>query len=175
MVSAAAITALDSLRSRTFLPATLRIRWTSNRARLHRTKHCHLGQLLGNNFELPTGMSSVNVLRSPFRNCKMPAAFTSSHKIAAPPTHTLNKVKYLKKHASKLFHKKHFHPAGVTMEIWGKKPKIKNDKGRLEWQTRLLVISHKRLLILMTKDRTCMLDKNPKGCKSHVENYLGLR
>ncbi len=44
------------------------------------------------------------------------------------------------------------------MEVWVKKLKIKNDKGKLEWQKRLLVISQKRLFIVMEKPGTECLE-----------------
>ncbi len=118
----------------------------------------HLGQLLGNNFKLPTGMSSADVLRSPFKNKKDQSAFRSSDEITEPPKKTVKNVKTLKSRAAKLLRNKQFNPAGVTMEMWVKKLKVKNDKGKIEWQPRLLVVSNKRLFILMKKDETSVLD-----------------
>jgi hypothetical protein len=106
----------------------------------------HLALLLGGDFELPDGKTSVDVLRSPFTsnaNAEESAGLSQSSKCFG-----IN---------HKLFRGKATNPAGTKMQLWTKKFNTSNSKCNefdKAWQDRLLIVAEKRIFIVTRKLNT---------------------
>jgi hypothetical protein len=107
----------------------------------------HLAFLLGNQFVLPEGKNSVDVLRMPF-NGPVPDDEL--------PESTLNSRKFSTYFDSNLFLNKPSNLTGTKMEFWTKKynsTHSTSDDTEKVWQDRLLIVTDKRIFVITLKTK----------------------
>jgi hypothetical protein len=126
----------------------------TRRAKASREQHVHTGSrkepvsfhlafLLGNDFELPEGKTSVDVLRMPFNY--------SVHAEEASDPSQWSKCFGINR---QLFRGKSTNPSGTRMELWTKKINTSNSNCEVfdkAWQDRLLIITERRIFIVTKK------------------------
>jgi hypothetical protein len=126
----------------------------------------HLALLLGNEYFLPEGKNSVDVLRMPF------CVSVSSESSSKPPESSLRFFNI----NSQLFTNKIQNITGTRMEFWVKKFNSSQSTSDLDkaWQDRLIIVTEKRLFIVTKKqippkkDDT-IIQAHPHGSESEYE------
>jgi hypothetical protein len=125
--------------------AALRARQTKGRIHIHSAKEpvsFHLSLLLGSEYVLPVGKSSVDVLRTPFlrrEGAQDPTDTPAFRLITTKNQITAGKPSNL---------------TGTRLEIWSKKfvsSHFDSEDFDKAWQDRLLIVTEKRIFILTKK------------------------
>jgi hypothetical protein len=106
----------------------------------------HLAFLVGNNYVLPDGKNSVDVLRMPF--------LSSVRNEECPETALNSRSKFISYFDGNLFSSKTSNLTGTKMEFWAKKytsTQSASDDVEKAWQDRLLIVTDKRIFIITMK------------------------